>query len=102
MGPVVECSESGKKDKSMNLKATIIAGVLLACCCILEIEARGNVFIQRINGIEFAELADNDSEMSRRKGFIVLQDYGKGCQVAFRNIQLKPLKDDWGLFVDNL
>ena len=86
----------------MNLKATIMAGVLLACCCTLEIEVRGNVFIQRINGIEFAKLADNDSEMSRRKGFIVLQDYGKGCQVAFRNIQLKPLKDDWGLFVDNL
>ena len=46
------------------------------------------------NGIEFAKLTDDDSEMSRRKGFIALQDHGKGCQVAFRNIQLKPLKDD--------
>lgn len=60
----------------------------------LEIEVRGNVLIQRINGIEFAKLTDDDSEMSRRKGFIALQDHGKGCQVAFRNIQLKPLKDD--------
>ena len=33
----------------------------------LEIEARGNVLIQKINGIEFAKLADNDSEMSRQK-----------------------------------
>ncbi len=60
----------------------------------LEIEARGNVLIQRINGIEFSKLTDNDSEMSRRKGFIALQDHGKGCQVAFRNIQLKQLKDE--------
>ena len=60
----------------------------------LEIEARGDVLIQKINGVEFAKLTDNDSEMSRRKGVIALQDHGKGCQVAFRNIQLKLLKDD--------
>jgi hypothetical protein len=27
--------------------------------------------------------------MSRAKGFIALQDHGKGCSVAFRNIRLK-------------
>jgi uncharacterized protein (DUF1786 family) len=29
--------------------------------------------------------------MSRRKGVIALQDHGKGCQVAFRNIRIKEL-----------
>ena len=55
----------------------------------LEIEARGNVLIQRINCVEFSKLTDDDSELSRRKGWIALQDHGKGCKVAFRNIQLK-------------
>jgi hypothetical protein len=59
----------------------------------LEIEARGNVLIQRINGIEFSKLTDHDSELSRRKGFIALQDHGKGCKVAFRKIQLKILNN---------
>ena len=57
----------------------------------LEIEARGNVLIQRINCIEFSKLIDNDSELSRREGWIALQDHGKGCKVAFRNIQLQQL-----------
>jgi len=57
----------------------------------LEIEARGNVLIQRINCVEFSKLIDDDSELSRRKGWIALQDHGKGCKVAFRNIQLKRL-----------
>ena len=57
----------------------------------LEIEARGNVLIQRINGVEFARLTDSDKEFSRSKGWIALQDHGKGCKVAFRNIRLKNL-----------
>jgi len=26
--------------------------------------------------------------MSRKNGFIALQDHGKGCQVAFRNLRI--------------
>ncbi|MEM7146204.1 MAG: DUF1080 domain-containing protein [Verrucomicrobiota bacterium] len=57
----------------------------------MEIIAKGDTLTQKINGEVFATLVDRDSEMSRAKGFIALQDHGKGCQVAFRNIQLKTL-----------
>ena len=60
----------------------------------LEIEAQGNVLIQRINCVEFSKLTDDDSELSRRKGWIALQDHGKGCKVAFRNIQLKLIDNE--------
>jgi hypothetical protein len=55
----------------------------------MEITAKGNKLVQTINGVHFATLVDNDAEMSRTKGFIALQDHGKGCKVAFRNIRLK-------------
>lgn len=55
----------------------------------LEIIADGPRLVQKINGVIFAELTDEDTEMSRRKGWIALQDHGKGCLVAFRKIELK-------------
>jgi hypothetical protein len=55
----------------------------------MEIIAVGDMLIQKINGVHFATLIDNDSEMSRAKGLIAFQDHGKGCIVAFRNIRLK-------------
>lgn len=55
----------------------------------MEIIAQGETLIQKINGVHFATLVDQDKEMSRAKGFIALQDHGKGCKVAFRNIRLK-------------
>ncbi len=57
----------------------------------LEIVAKGDTLTQTINGVKFATLVDGDAEMSRRKGWIALQDHGKGCVVAFRNIRLKTL-----------
>lgn len=57
----------------------------------MEIVATGNTLVQKINGVVFAKVADDDKQMSRRKGVIALQDHGKGCQVAFRNIRLKEL-----------
>lgn len=55
----------------------------------MEIIAKGNRIVQKINGVHFATLIDRDAEMSRAKGFIGFQDHGKGCTVAFRNIRLK-------------
>lgn len=55
----------------------------------LEIVAEGPRLVQKINGVVFAELVDEDTEMSRRKGWIALQDHGKDCRVAFRKIELK-------------
>lgn len=57
----------------------------------LEIVAKGDTLTQTINGAKFAELVDRDSEFSRSKGWIALQDHGKGCEVAFRKIRLKTL-----------
>ncbi|MCB1207642.1 MAG: DUF1080 domain-containing protein [Verrucomicrobiae bacterium] len=57
----------------------------------LEVIADGDTLIQKINGIEFSRVTDRDGEMSRKKGFIALQDHGKGCSVAFRNLRLKTL-----------
>ena len=54
----------------------------------MEIRAKGDT-VQSINGVHYATLVDRDKEMSRAQGFIALQDHGKGCKVAFRNIQLK-------------
>ena len=36
-------------------------------------------------------IVDRDLEMRRSKGLIALQDHGKGCTVAFRNIRLKEI-----------
>ncbi|MEO0415026.1 MAG: DUF1080 domain-containing protein, partial [Verrucomicrobiota bacterium] len=57
----------------------------------LEITAVGNTLIQRINGKVFAVLVDRDQELRTDKGWLALQDHGKGCQVAFRNIRVRKL-----------
>lgn len=58
----------------------------------MEITAEGNTLVQKINGVVFSKVTDDDARMSRRRGVIALQDHGKGCQVAFRNIRLKESK----------
>ena len=55
----------------------------------MEIIAQGATLTQKINGIVFSAVTDRDTEMSRKSGFIALQDHGKNCQVAFRKIRLK-------------
>ena len=57
----------------------------------MEIIANGDTLVQKINGVVFATVVDRDSEMSRARGFIALQDHGKDCRVAFRNLRWKPL-----------
>lgn len=57
----------------------------------MEIVAKGDTLVQKINGVVFSTVTDRDSEMSRKRGFIAFQDHGKGCVVAFRKIRLKKL-----------
>jgi hypothetical protein len=57
----------------------------------MEIVAKGDTLVQKINGVVFATLIDRDSEMSRTKGFVAFQDHGKGCTVAFRNVRIKQM-----------
>ena len=59
----------------------------------MEIIAQGDTLVQKINGVVFSSVTDRDKEMSRKHGYIALQDHGKGCLVAFRNLQLKKLPD---------
>ena len=58
----------------------------------MEIICKGNRLVQKINGVHFATLIDNDEEWSRTKGLIAFQDHGKGCTVAFWNVRLKETK----------
>jgi hypothetical protein len=60
----------------------------------MEIIAEGNTLTQKINGVIFSKVSDDDSRLSRRKGVIALQDHGKGCLVEFRNIRIKKLSRD--------
>ena len=55
----------------------------------MEIIAKGDTLIQKINGVVFSTVTDRDRKMSRKKGFIALQDHGKGCLVAFRNLRIQ-------------
>ncbi|MCB1224876.1 MAG: DUF1080 domain-containing protein [Verrucomicrobiales bacterium] len=55
----------------------------------MEILAEGPKLTQKINGVVFATLTDHDAEMSRKKGWIALQDHGHECIVAFRNLRIR-------------
>ncbi|MEM0895645.1 MAG: family 16 glycoside hydrolase [Verrucomicrobiota bacterium] len=57
----------------------------------LEIIAQGDTLTQKINGVTFSTVTDRDTEQSRRKGWIALQDHGKGCEVAFRNLRIRMI-----------
>ena len=57
----------------------------------MEIIAVGDTLVQKVNGTVFCIVVDHDVTMSRKSGFIALQDHGKNCVVAFRNIRLKKL-----------
>lgn len=56
----------------------------------MEIIADGPKLVQKINGVVFATVIDHDTKMSRKKGFIALQDHG-GSVAAFRNLRIKTL-----------
>lgn len=88
-------SESGKRKNTKKAKAEEIQEKYRENeWNTMEIIARGDTLVQKINGVEFATLVDRDAEMSRSKGLIALQDHGKGCIVAFRNLRWKPMDSD--------
>ncbi|MDB4338496.1 sulfatase-like hydrolase/transferase [Rubripirellula sp.] len=57
----------------------------------MEVIAQGNTLTQKINDVVFSKVSDDDKRLSRRKGVIALQDHGKGCKVAFRNVRIREL-----------
>ncbi|MCB1229465.1 MAG: sulfatase-like hydrolase/transferase [Verrucomicrobiae bacterium] len=58
----------------------------------LVVTAKGNRLVQKINGVKFAELTDQDANYAMSQGLIALQDHGKGTVADFRKIRLKILK----------
>ncbi len=61
-----------------------------------HIIARGNHFVQKINGQVMVEVTDEDKEQRRRSGILAFQLHqGPPMKVQFRNIRLKrlPMED---------
>jgi putative heme-binding domain-containing protein len=93
-GQEVTISADGKKSvKQVATKEKIVAHCREGWNT-MEIIAEGNTLTQKINGVIFSKVSDDDRRLSRRKGVIALQDHGKGCLVAFRNIRIKELPAD--------
>lgn len=91
-GQSVVIDENGEKETIQNAEpATVQAHFRNHEWNTMEIIANGSRLTQKINGVVFSVLEDRDSEMSRKKGWIALQDHGKGCTVAFRHLELKTL-----------
>ena len=88
---VVITADGEKSVKQVSAKEDIVAHFNQTEWNSMEIIAEGSTLTQIINGVVFAKVTDGDKRMSRRKGFIALQDHGKGCKVAFRNIRIKEL-----------
>lgn len=94
-GQEVVITADGKKSvKQVATKEEIVAHFRPGEWNTMEIIADGNMLTQKINGVVFAKVSDDDKRMSRRRGVIALQDHGKGCKVAFRNIRIKELSPD--------
>ncbi|MDP6719917.1 MAG: DUF1080 domain-containing protein, partial [Pirellulaceae bacterium] len=55
----------------------------------MTIIARGPRLIQKINGVVFADLTDEQSVFASRSGVIAFQDHGKGTAVAFKDIRIQ-------------
>ena len=57
----------------------------------LVVRAVGSRLVQKINGVVFAELVDEEAKYAAQSGLLALQDHGKGCVVAFKDIRIKHL-----------
>lgn len=94
-GQTVRLSKSGKKSMVQEGDAEVIKALYKEHDWNhMEIIAKGDTLVQKINGIVFSMVTDLDEEMSTRDGVIGLQDHGKGCTVAFRNLRIQILSDD--------
>lgn len=55
----------------------------------LIVVGKGTRLIQKINGVVFADLTDQDAQYATPAGLLALQDHGRGTIVAFKDIWLK-------------
>jgi uncharacterized protein (DUF1786 family) len=91
-GQEVLITVDGKKSvKQVATNEEIIAHFRQESWNTMEVIAQGNTLTQKINDVVFSKVSDDDKRLSRRKGVIALQDHGKGCKVAFRNVRIREL-----------
>jgi len=55
----------------------------------LIVIAKGTRLVQKINGVVFADLTDEDAEHATPAGVVALQDHGRGTIAGFQDIWLK-------------
>lgn len=55
----------------------------------LIVVGKGARLIQKINGVVFADLTDEDAEYATQAGVLAFQDHGRGTIVGFKDIWLK-------------
>lgn len=61
----------------------------------LEVIAKGNRLIHKLNGKETIELIDNDPKNAEAKGLLALQVHaGPPMKVQYRSVRLNPLKPE--------
>ncbi len=60
----------------------------------MTIIARGPRLIQKINGVVFADLTDEQFRFASRSGVIAFQDHGKGTDVAFKDIRIRHFSQE--------
>ncbi len=58
----------------------------------LVVICRGPRVIQKINNVVFSDLTDHHEGYARTKGVIAMQDHGKGCVVAFKDIEIREVE----------
>jgi hypothetical protein len=59
----------------------------------LIVIGKGTRLVQKINGVVFADLTDEDAEHSTRAGIVALQDHGHGTIVGFKDVWLKRMAE---------
>ena len=94
-GQTVRLSKSGEKSMVQEGDGEIIKALYKEYDWnTMEIIAKGDTLVQKINGIVFSMVTDQDEEMSTKSGVLALQDHGKGCVVAFRNLRIQLLSEE--------
>jgi hypothetical protein len=59
----------------------------------LVVVGKGTRLIQKINGVVFADLTDEDTEYAMSSGLLAFQDHGRGTIVGFKDIWLNRAVD---------
>jgi hypothetical protein len=94
-GQKVEIAEDGKKTESSGpaTNAEIVKAIKKEDWNDYVVIAKGNHLIHKINGLQTAEVIDNQKDKAKAKGALALQLHaGPPMTVQFKDIKIKELK----------